>query len=102
MCMKEIADKKTQCQLTMQVNEQRFQTQKLLMEVKISNEERRMRQKIEFEKNIANLFVADKTGELAKDYMQVLRNEEERQQNRVDAADAALASFAAAMQGPMT
>jgi len=99
MCLKEIARAKGECQLKLQANEQRFQSQKLMMEVRIGNEERRLRQRIEFEKNIANLFVADRTGALANEYMQVLRAEDERQRDRVDAADTALASFAAALQG---
>lgn len=94
-CLKEIAQTKAECQLKLQMNDQRFQTQRLLLEGKIGNEERRMKQKIEFEKNIANLFVADNTGGLAQNYMLLLRAEEERQRHRVDSADAALDAFAA-------
>jgi hypothetical protein len=75
--MKEIQTQKSQCVLMQQAREHHFQSQKIMLEAKASQEDRKVRQKIEFEKNIATLFVQDETGNLARNYLQLLRANEQ-------------------------
>jgi hypothetical protein len=93
IALKEIAHTQATNALEVQKGEHHFQAQKLMLEMRVANEERKSRQKIEFEKNIATLLVADRSGQLAKDFISVLRDEQERQA-LPNAGDDALVAFA--------
>ena len=94
ICLKDIAKTQAANAIEIQKGEHHFQSQKLILEMKLANEERKSRQKIEFEKNIASLFVADSSGKLAQDFMTVLRDEQQRQASLQGAGDEALVAFA--------
>ncbi len=93
ICLKDIAKTQAANAMDIQRGEHYFQGQKLVLEMKLATEERKMRQKIEFEKNIANLLVADSSGKLAQDFMTVLREEQQRQASQQNATDDALLAF---------
>lgn len=96
IALKEIAHTQATNALDVQKGEHHFQAQKLVLEMRVATEERKSKQKIEFEKNIATLLVADRTGQLAKDFMSVLREEQERQA-QPSAGDEAVLAFARTM-----
>ena len=96
IALKEIAHTQATNALEVQKGEHHFQAQKLVLEMRVATEERKSKQKIEFEKNIATLLVADRTGQLAKDFMSVLREEQERQA-LPNAGDEAVQAFARTM-----
>ncbi len=74
--MKEIQTSKSNCALLQQAREHHFQSQKIIIEAQGAEEDRKVRQKIEFEKNVATLFVQDSSGGLARSYMALLREHE--------------------------
>ena len=84
--MKDIQTAKSQCALLQQSREHHFQSQKLLLESAAAAEDRKVRQKIEFEKNVANLFVQDASGDLARNYLALLREQEEARDAHVSNA----------------
>jgi hypothetical protein len=93
ICLKDIAKTQAANAMDIQRGEHHFQGQKLILEMRVATEERKTRQKIEFEKNIANLLVADSSGKLAQDFMTMLRNEQQRQASLQSAGDEALVAF---------
>ena len=94
--MKEIQTSKSNCALLQQAREHHFQSQKILLEANSAQEERKVRQKIEFEKNVATLFVQDSSGDLARNYLALLRE----QQPAVDSAPPQLQFFASQFAQP--
>jgi hypothetical protein len=93
--MKDIQASQNQCQLLQQSREHHFQSQKILIEASAAQEERVVRQKIEFEKNVANLLIADTSGGLARNFMTLLREEEARRESLSSSKSEAVAQFAA-------
>jgi hypothetical protein len=100
--MKDIQASKNQCALLQQNREHHFQSQKLLLEATVADEERKVRQKIEFEKNVATLFVQDASGELARNYLALLREQEGARSAAVSSnASSPLQQFAAQFGRPL-
>jgi hypothetical protein len=98
--MKDIQTSKRDCALLQQSREHHFQSQKILLEANAANEDRKVRQKIEFEKTLATLFVQDSSGDLARNYLALLRDHRQQEAAVDSAPPAHLQSFASQFAQP--